>query len=176
MYIRGMNMIEEYPVLRGIDIVFRPERCLSCRACELACAVSKSKSQNLFEAIYEETPPQKRLQVRQSSSSEVLIQERCSHCKDAACIKSCKFNAISRDPETLTVVIDEDICKGCMLCVKACEKKVLKIVKEKGKKPVALKCTYCAELSTGPECVRSCPTDALVITLASKHLITNIEK
>lgn len=162
-------------VFRGIEIIFRPELCVSCRSCELSCAVSKSKTRNLFTAIHESSIPVKRLTIERNTENEMMYHLRCSHCKDAKCIEACMFDAIFRDPETLTVVIDENKCKACQLCVKACDKGVLQIVKVKGKKPIVRKCTFCAEIGTGPECVRACPTKALVISLASNHVFNTIE-
>lgn len=162
-------------IFRGIEIIFRPEFCISCRSCEISCAVSKSKTRNLFTAIKENPSPLKRLTIGRSAEDEMIHHLRCLHCKDAKCIRACMFDAIFRDPETLTIVVDESKCKACQLCVKACDRGVLQIMKVKGKKPVVSKCNHCAEKDTGPECVRACPTNALVLSLASNHLSNNTE-
>ena len=157
--------------LGGISIIFREDRCMFCRACELACAVSGSRSKTLHTAIGESPPPLKRLRVSRRSSEDVIIQNRCNQCTEAACISVCRFDAITRDPVTRVVQIDEKKCRACMLCVKACGKEVLTIIRRKGLTPIVVKCNYCAELKTGPECVRACPTNALVIGLSSLRVL-----
>jgi len=154
---------------KGMTIVTRPERCLSCKACEIACAVSKSRTHTLHDAILEEPAPVKRIYVRKTlAGSEPIIRpEHCSQCRDAPCLASCKFGAMKRDLASGTIVILEENCKGCALCAKACPFKVIAVIRSKEKKRVALKCTYCAEHQAGPACVRSCPTNALVISLST---------
>jgi carbon-monoxide dehydrogenase iron sulfur subunit len=157
-------------LFKGMTIVSRSDKCLSCRACEMACAVAKSKSLFLYEAIHEERLPVKRIHVRkvQSGSEPVIRPEYCLHCKNAPCLVKCKFNAIKRDPALGTITILEDSCTGCGLCIKACPFNVITLIRPKGKKRLALKCTHCAEHQSGPACVRSCPTNALTIALAPK--------
>jgi Fe-S-cluster-containing hydrogenase component 2 len=87
------------------------------------------------------------------------------HCRTAACLARCKFDAIRRDATTGTIAIDEERCRGCALCVKACPFNVITLIRTARKKRVALKCTHCVEHPDGPACVRSCPTNALVISL-----------
>lgn len=41
------------------DVIIRPELCMGCRSCEVACAVSHSKSKNLFSALGEDPAPKK---------------------------------------------------------------------------------------------------------------------
>ena len=42
------------------------------------------------------------------------------HCDDAWCLEVCPAAAISRDPETGAVQIDEARCAGCKMCLLAC--------------------------------------------------------
>jgi carbon-monoxide dehydrogenase iron sulfur subunit len=158
---------------KGMTIISRPERCLSCRSCEIACAVSKSRTHTLYGAVFEEPPPIKRIHVRQAhdGSEPVIRPEHCAHCRDAPCLSSCKYEAISRDVASGTIVISSEKCVGCGLCARACPFSVVTVVRLHGKKRVALKCTYCVEHQAGPACVRSCPTNALVISLAPMPVI-----
>jgi len=153
---------------KGMTIVSRPDRCLSCRTCEIACAVAKSRTHNLYEAISEEPLPVKRirLKVEQSGSGPVVRPEHCIHCKDAPCLTSCKFDAIKRDLASGTIAIVDEKCVGCGACGRSCPFNVITMIRTEKKKRVALKCTYCHEHQAGPACVRSCPTNALVVALA----------
>ncbi len=166
---KEMASVKVTPLFKGMTIVSRPGRCLSCRACEIACAVSKSRSQNLDEAIFEQPPPVKRIHVRKTlvGSEPVIRPEHCTHCRDAPCLTSCKQDAIKKDVASRTIVLLEEKCTGCGLCVRACPFNVITLTIAEGKKRVALKCNYCAEHQDGPACVRCCPTNALVISLAT---------
>lgn len=165
---REISLARSVSYFRGMTIISRPDRCMACKSCEIACAVAKSRSHNLYDAIQENPLPVKRIRVRKvlTGSEPQIRPEHCVHCKDAPCLHSCKFDAIRRDIETNTICIDDEKCVGCGLCARACPFNVISIIRMKGKKRMALKCTYCREHQEGPACVRSCPTNALVIALA----------
>jgi carbon-monoxide dehydrogenase iron sulfur subunit len=166
---KEMALAKGASFFKGMTIVSRPDRCLACRACEIACAVSKSRTRTLHEAVYEEPPPIKRIHVRrvQNGSGPVIRPEHCVQCRDAPCLTKCKFNAIKRDIVSGTIVISEENCRGCGLCAKMCPFNVIVMIRTEGWTRSALKCTYCAEHEAGPACVRACPTNALVISLAT---------
>ena len=155
-------------VFQGMTILTRADRCLSCRSCEIACVLANSKSNTLSRALREVPQPVRRIHVRSvnDGSSETMIRpEHCMNCRDAPCLARCRKNAIKRDPKTKYIEIIPDACVGCGLCAKACPFDVITLTQTEGKKRVALKCNYCAEHQSGPSCVRSCPTNALVIAL-----------
>jgi carbon-monoxide dehydrogenase iron sulfur subunit len=180
----GKSAIPAPPILKGLTLITRPERCLGCKSCEIACAVGKSATQELFIAIQEVPLPVRRIHVRgvgapglppllrpewrrrgpSGFAQPMARPEHCRQCKFADCERVCKSGAIHRDDELGIVIIDEEKCDGCMLCVKACPFKVITPVKIPGRKRgVALKCTRCAEHPEGPMCVRNCPTKALLV-------------
>lgn len=165
---RDVAAAKEVSFFKGMTIISRPERCLSCKTCEIACAVSKSRTHTLYGAVFEDPPPVKRIHVRKvrGGSEPVVRPEHCAHCRNASCLASCKFDAISRDVASGTISISDEKCVGCGLCAKACPFNLVTVVRLHGKKRVALKCTHCVEYQAGPACVRSCPTNALVISLA----------
>jgi carbon-monoxide dehydrogenase iron sulfur subunit len=163
----GQQRASEGSFFKGLTIVARPERCLACKACEVACAVSKSRTRTLLGAIGEEPLPVKRIRVRRSESGPQPVSrpEHCLHCRDAPCLASCNVDAITRDPEERVVVIHDALCRGCGLCARACPFNAITMIRTGTRKRVALKCTHCAEHEGGPACVRSCPTNTLVISL-----------
>ncbi|ABR57045.1 4Fe-4S dicluster domain-containing protein [Methanococcus aeolicus] len=62
------------------------------------------------------------------------------------------------------IYIDEELCKGCILCVKFCPKEVLKMSEQLNKKGVHVaeveditKCTYCNI------CEMICPDQAIAV-------------
>lgn len=163
-------------VFRGMTIIAREERCVYCKACEIACAVSKSKSLKLSEAILEAPLPKKRINKLKTNTDDNTgggtLPGQCRTCFDAPCLDSCKTHkAIRRDPFSRAILVIEEACIGCGLCVKACPSDVIAMIRSDGRKRrVALKCTLCVEHFSGPACVRICPTNALTIGLASLPL------
>ncbi len=134
-------------------------RCTGCRSCELACAVQHSRSQNLFEAIFESPPPRKRTYLE--SIDGIPYPGRCMHCSEAPCIEVCPVSAMYREEEFQTVRVDKERCMGCLMCAMVCPNGVIGFDPYKG---VAIKCGLCrSRLREGrvPACVESCPTGAL---------------
>ena len=43
-------------------------------------------------------------------------------CVDAACRQVCPVSALARDEQTRAIVLNEDRCIGCGLCVQLCPK------------------------------------------------------
>jgi len=66
--------------------------------------------------------------------------------------------AIHKDEATGTVIIDEDKCVGCGMCIMACPFGALAMDKER---KVALRCDHCIE-SDEPVCIKACPTKSLL--------------
>jgi len=140
-------------------IVVNIEKCLGCKSCELACALVHSKSKVLEEAIVESPRPQRMVTVEAAEEFAVPIQ--CRHCEAAPCVGICPTGAIQRQSEQAPVVVDEDLCIGCKLCMLICPFGVLQIGPE-GR--VIIKCDMCLErLEKGqePACVEACPTGTL---------------
>ncbi len=140
-------------------IVIDSKRCLSCRSCELACAVAHSESKDLVKSIKEKTAPQKRVTVESVGSLAVPLQ--CRHCEDAPCITVCPTRAIDRTNLDSPVLVDSARCIGCKWCIIVCPFGVIKTDK-KGK--AIIKCDLCIERlnkNLAPACVEACPTKTL---------------
>jgi len=134
-------------------------RCTGCRSCEIACAVQHSKSQNLFEAIFETPPPRKRTYVE--AIEGIPYPARCMHCADAPCVEICPVGAMYREDQFETVRVNKDRCMGCLMCAMVCPNGVIGFDPDR---KVAIKCGLCrSRLREGmvPACVESCPTEAL---------------
>ncbi len=135
------------------------DRCVGCHTCEIECAVEHSESKELFEAIHEEPLPQYRIDVEYFDESNIPWQ--CRHCEDAPCVTVCPTDAIRRENDESPVVVDDDKCIGCKMCIQVCPFGVLKLSRSGG---VVTKCDLCIErLKEGeePACVEGCPTNAL---------------
>jgi carbon-monoxide dehydrogenase iron sulfur subunit len=113
-------------------------------------------------------PSKARIQVLSFDETVQDVPLVCQQCADAPCLEACPEEAISRDTKTDAVVVDQDLCIQCGSCVSACvigmdavasEQKLAIRLDEDTQFP--LKCDLCGG---DPQCVKFCPTEALVFT------------
>jgi hydrogenase-4 component A len=124
-----------------------------------------------------------------TKTADISSPSLCRHCEDAYCARVCPVNAITQDAKNGRVVIDEKICVGCKMCALACPFGAITpggtstagvagvrsitptysqalnpvLAWDVGVRTVAVKCDLCTFLPEGPACVRSCPTNGLVL-------------
>ena len=144
------------------------KKCLTCRSCEIACAIAHSKSKVLEEAVNESPRPQNRVTVEGVGQFGVPMQ--CRHCEDAPCISVCPTEAIHRDEVNSPVLINKERCIGCRYCIMACPFGVIDITRD-GR--AVAKCDLCIErtkVGQVPACVESCLTGALEFCELTEHI------
>jgi len=140
-------------------IVVNVERCLGCRSCQIACAVAHSRSKTLVGALAEEPRPMPRVAIEAVEGLAVPLQ--CRHCEDAPCMTVCPTEAIHRPTPDGPVLIEQERCIGCRLCLVACPFGVIALSRD-GR--AMIKCDLCVDrLAEGalPACVEACPVHAL---------------
>lgn len=162
------------------DVMIRPERCLGCRSCEIACAVAHSESKSLLSAIGEKPIPKKRIYLEQVPALGISLPITCRHCKDAPCVSVCPTKALSQDKITNMVSHNPERCVDCWDCSTVCSRfaslyrmilvmgcwtssmnynhKIINRQAEAG-----IKCDLC-EGRDLPACVEACPTNALIFS------------
>nr|WP_160721103.1 DMSO/selenate family reductase complex B subunit [Bacillus sp. USDA818B3_A] len=139
--------------------------CIGCKACAVACKDKNNLDAGInfrrvytYEEGYFTEQPTKGLVP---NIKAFYFSISCNHCKDAACIPSCPTGAVVKNKKNGVVTIDQDVCQGAQLCIKACpygspqyNKKVFK----------SNKCDFCMDLQEkgeDPACVASCPMRAI---------------
>ncbi len=138
-------------------VYVKEDVCIGCGLCEVYCRLKHSKSKDLVKAYKKETPrPLARLRLDESGI--VSLSVRCQHCDDAPCIRACLTGALSRDPVTFLVMVDEERCIGCGTCALACPLGIPKIDTSQRK---MVKCDLCQDEEI-PVCVANCPNEALL--------------
>ena len=144
--------------MKGI-IVVKPQQCVGCKACELACAVEHSESKSLLPSMDEKKTPQTRIQIVKGEGNNVPIQ--CRHCAKPPCVPACPTKALFRKDQESPVVVDQSLCIGCKKCVLACPFGAIRLDETTHE---LIKCDQCFErLKRGepPACTESCLTKAL---------------
>ncbi len=120
-------------------------RCIYCRACEVACEREHGGVSRIFVTLLDWTQP---------------VPVSCRHCEKHPCVEACPVDAIEVTDEG-AVLIHTNECISCGLCAIACPFGVIELDRV-GK--IADKCDLCAHrLAEGkqPACVLTCPTRCL---------------
>jgi Fe-S-cluster-containing hydrogenase component 2 len=125
------------------------EKCIGCRTCEVACAVSHQE----FVTANDFMP---RIRVVKGDSYTTAVG--CHQCEDAPCANVCPTGAIRRSDGAW--LVEQARCIGCKSCMVACPFGAMQVRLE-GNRAQALKCDLCAHREGGPACVEACPTHAL---------------
>jgi len=128
------------------------ERCIDCRGCLVAC-----RAENNVEIPYT------RIWVRDlglkgefPELSRTYVPYNCMHCEEPPCVDVCTSGATYKDKETGLVLVDQDACIGCGLCVEACPYDARHLDTTRG---VVDKCNACAQrvdIGQAPACVATC--------------------
>jgi carbon-monoxide dehydrogenase iron sulfur subunit len=139
------------------QVFIKEECCIGCHLCEVYCRLKYARSKDLIKAYKKETPrPLPRLRVDECGILSLSV--RCQHCQDAPCVQACLTGALSRDPTTSLVTVDEERCIGCGTCLLACPLGVPRLDTSRKK---MVKCDLCQDEEI-PPCVANCPNEALI--------------
>jgi anaerobic carbon-monoxide dehydrogenase iron sulfur subunit len=127
-------------------LMIQADKCTGCHNCMLACSMTHEASFRISAA---------RVHVYTWEREGFSVPMMCQHCRDAPCIPVCTVNAMTRDPLTGWVNLDQGKCIGCKMCVHACP--FGNSVWDEGSHKI-LKCDYCGG---DPACAKFCPTQAI---------------
>jgi len=83
-----------------VSLMFNEYECMGCHACEVAC--KQEHGLGIGPRV-----------VRVLERAPFFKPLFCHHCDDAPCAKACPEDAITIDPKTKVVLVNEDKCNGC---------------------------------------------------------------
>jgi Fe-S-cluster-containing dehydrogenase component len=138
------------------------ERCTGCKSCEAACKQTNALGPNSYRNRVMWFDEQQ--QDDQDSLPRLdFLTVTCQQCERPACLRACPVypKAISKDPVTGVVAVNENRCTGCGECALACPYGAIGYNAEQHH---AVKCDLCAERRSrdlGPACAMVCPTRAI---------------
>jgi len=127
-------------------LIVKPNLCTGCRTCELACAFAYSENGK---------PGRSRIYPLDGGFKEMWTPVVCLQCEDAACVKSCLVDALTRNLETGAIELNQDKCVKCGACQAACP---FGCTLHDTTHDRYVKCDLC---KGDPVCAHFCPTKAL---------------
>ena len=133
--------------------VLNPHSCTGCYTCEMMCSFH-------FEGEF--NPAKARINIIKDLIRGVSVPSICRHCSNPPCYSVCKVEAMSIDPVTGAIVVDEERCTGCGDCARACPYGAIALHPDTG---IAMKCDLCGG---DPECVRHCPRGVIIFAEISE--------
>ena len=146
-------------------------KCIGCRACQVACkrwnelpgekTQFTGSYQTMEDTDYNTFTLIKFTEVSDGGNMQWLFRKKqCMQCTEAACIKACPTQAITKHKEGFKIR-DDSKCVGCGMCVSACPFGVPK----KDEKAMKVRdCVFCANRvvnKMAPSCQKTCPPGAL---------------
>ena len=139
------------------------ERCTGCKSCEAACKQTNALGPNSYRNRVMWFDEQHGDSTQTSPARLDFLTVTCQQCERPACLRACPVypKAISKDPVTGVVAIDENRCTGCGECALSCPYGAIGYNAEQHH---AVKCDLCAERrkqQLGPACAFVCPTRAI---------------
>jgi len=172
-------------------IMANPQKCIGCKACEIACAVAHLDV-SVSTAGATALPFIPRMNLVRTPYITMPIQ--CRQCDDAPCANICAEGAIIH--RNGINIVDDDKCIGCKKCMVACpfgmidirpkisngeleSQNGLRIQTAEGEQAkevfVTYKCDLCSGRKGGPACIEVCPAGAFT-TMDHSQIITDIRK
>lgn len=120
--------------------------CTGCCICQMVCSMRFYQGCNPRHAM---------LLIEHKKENLYHKPVVCSQCDNAYCKNSCPVDAFFIDEKTSAVMVDDEKCTGCGICVEYCPEGLIRLdpLTER-----AVKCDLCNGLF---ECVDACPTKAL---------------
>jgi len=133
------------------------EKCTGCGICEIICSI---KRENQYNSRCSRI---KILRIYQL----VNLAMTCRLCNNAPCVISCPQQCLVQSEKTGIIIVDENKCDCCGLCIEVCPHGAISL---HPKKETVLICDLC---DGEPQCIEWCPEEALNL-LTQKELDKNI--
>lgn len=143
-------------------IVLHPDLCIGCFSCVVAC-----KQEHHLPVGVNWIKIHRIDGTKSGEPSLTFKMDFCQHCDNPPCLSVCPSDAITKREDGI-VLIDDNICIGCQLCIDACPFGAIEYDVDRG---VASKCTLCLhrlEQNREPSCVTYCPANAISIYCCPK--------
>lgn len=143
-------------------IMIDADKCDGCKNCTIACI--EAHRQDGSGTVYDLNLSDPRNESRNTILMDCegrYIPLFCRHCDQPECAAACMSGAMVKDPETGHVQYDKERCAACFMCVMNCPYGVLK--PDRVTHSYIVKCDFCVKDNEEPNCVKSCPKQAIYV-------------
>ena len=121
--------------MKPYALIIDHDACWGCKTCEVACKQENNTSDGVkLISVWEDGPHMKNGKL--AVTFRVTV---CQHCEEPPCVDACPEEAIYKRGDGI-VVMDDQKCAGCELCIGACPYHAIAFDASKG---VAQKCNLC---------------------------------
>ena len=131
--------------------------CYGCFSCEVGCKQEHGLPSGAnFITVHQVGPTRIGGKLKMD-----FVPMACKHCGKPACVEACPEDAIYKRSDGIVLINDEK-CTGCQICMEACPFGAPQFVTEKN---IVQKCDLCVDRTDRgqvPACVHHCPTEALI--------------
>ncbi|MEW8987126.1 MAG: 4Fe-4S dicluster domain-containing protein [Bacillus sp. (in: firmicutes)] len=142
-------------MFKQVGFCFNADDCINCKACEIAC-----KNEN-------QTPDYINWRKVKQIDFELALSISCNHCESPECFRVCPERAFTKREDGI-VLIDDNLCTGCGLCVSACPYQAPQFNPETKKVSKCQMCYPRQDAGLPPACVEACTTGALKLINLNK--------
>ncbi|MBI4594960.1 MAG: 4Fe-4S dicluster domain-containing protein [Candidatus Tectomicrobia bacterium] len=142
--------------------IINQEKCIGCYTCVIACKMEHQIDKGSYLSL--ETEGGGNMDTPAGTYPGLSMHFRphaCMHCEKPPCLEVCPSGAIIKREDGI-VLIEEDSCNGCSLCVEACPYQAIKLGPEG---QIAKKCDMCVnrvDKGLEPFCALCCEGEAIL--------------
>ena len=145
---------------KRLGLVIDQERCIGCEACTVACKLENNSNGHFIRVETQNVDQKDTPEGRFPELKMCFTARLCNHCDDPPCVDSCPVEALVKREDGV-VVLDQEKCDGCQLCLEACPFNAILYSEEKEKAEKCNLCVHRIDQGLEPFCVICCEGQAM---------------